>query len=136
MKRIAILITMLLAVITASAQEEDKLYDGKIGDFNIKVSINLRDVVDAAVGDSVGYYFYNDRPKTKFTLRLKELDEDMNENSFRVSYHIILDEHTPKGFNSGSFDGWVSALSNYSGTFKNSQGKEFDYTWDVFTIDD
>ncbi len=137
MKRIAIFITMLLAAITTSAQtDDDNLYDGKIGDFNIKVSINFRNVVDAAVGDSVGYYYYNDRPKTKFTLRLKELDEDMNETSFRVSYHIILDEHTPKGFKSGTFDGWTSALSCYNGTFKNSQGKEYDFTWDVMTIDD
>lgn len=82
MKRIAIFITMLLAAITASAQtDDDNLYDGKIGDFNIKVSINFRNVVDAAVGDSVGYYYYN-------------------------------------------------------GTFKNSQGKEYDFTWDVMTIDD
>ena len=136
MKRIAILITMLLAVITASAQsDDDKLYDGTIGDFKIKVCISIRNVVYSEVGDSVGYYYYNDRPKTKFTLRLKEFDEKWNEN-LSVSYHIILNEHTPKGFNSGTFDGWVSALSNYSGTFKNSQGKEFDYTWDVFTIDD
>lgn len=136
MKRIAILITMLLAVITASAQsDDDKLYDGTIGDFKIKVCISIRNVVYSEVGDSVGYYYYNDRPKTKFTLRLKEFNEKWNEN-LSVSYHIILNEHTPKGFNSGTFDGWTSALSCYNGTFKNSQGKEYDFMWDVMTIDD
>ena len=136
MKRIAIFITMLLAAITASAQtDDDKLYDGTIGDFKIKVCISIRNVVYSEVGDSVGYYYYIDRPKTKFTLRLKEFNEKWNEN-LRVSYHILLNEHTPKGFNSGTFDGWTSALSNYSGTFKNSQGKEYDFMWDVMTIDD
>ena len=136
MKRIAIFITMLLAVITASAQsDDDKLYDGTIGDFKIKVCISIRNVDYSEVGDSVGYYYYIDRPKTKFTLRLKEFDKKWNEN-LTVSYHIILNEHTPKGFNSGTFDGWTSGMCDYNGTFKNSQGKEYDFLWGVSPMDD
>ena len=137
MKKFVIFLTLFFAVLTASAQtNNDKLYDGKIGDFNIKVSVSFRNAVDASVGDSVGYYYYTDRPKTKFTLRLKEFDEQMNENTFKVSYHFILNEHTPKGFNSGTFDGWTSALNSYNGTFTNSQGKEYDFYWDVLTSDE
>ena len=136
MKKIVFFLSMIFATITASAQtDDDKLYDGTIGDFKIKVCLSIHDVVYAEVGDSVGYYYYNDRPKTKFTLRLKEFNEKWNEN-LSVSYHIILNEHTPKGFNSGTFDGWTSAMSDYSGTFKNSQGKEYDFLWGVSVMDD
>jgi hypothetical protein len=127
---------MFFAVIAASAQTEDKLYDGEIGDFKIKINIDFHAVVNTEIGDSVGYYYYDDRPNIKLTLRLKEFDEVMNETSFRVSYHVILNEYTPKGFNSGTFDGWISALNNYSGTFKNSQSKEYDFTWDVMLSDE
>ena len=136
MKKIVFFLSMLLATITASAQsDDDKLYDGTIGDFKIKVCISIRNVVYSEVGDSVGYYYYIDRPKTKFTLRLKEFDEKWNEN-LTVSYHIILNEHTPKGFNSGTFDGWTSGMCDYNGTFKNGQGKEYDFLWGVSPMDD
>ena len=129
MKRLTIILTILLAAINASAQEDDQKYEGKIGDFDITaVYMPLRYIGGVEVGDSIGYYYYNERPKTKFTLRLKEYDEVMNETSFRVSYHVVLGEYTPKGFNSGTFDGWTSAMSeNLSGTFTNSQGKEYDF---------
>ena len=136
MKKIVFFLSMLLATITTSAQsDDDKLYDGTIGDFKIKVCISIRNVVYSEVGDSVGYYYYIDRPKTKFTLRLKEFDEKWNEN-LTVSYHIILNEHTPKGFNSGTFDGWTSGMCDYNGAFKNSQGKEYDFLWGVSPMDD
>lgn len=136
MKKIVLFLSMICATITASAQtDDDKLYDGTIGDFKIKVCLSIHDVVYAEVGDSVGYYYYNDRPKTKFTLRLKEFNEKWNEN-LSVSYHIILNEHTSKGFNSGTFDGWTSAMCDYSGTFKNNQGKEYDFLWGVSVMDD
>ena len=136
MEKIVFFLSMLLATITASAQsDDDKLYDGTIGDFKIKVCISIRNVDYSEVGDSVGYYYYIDRPKTKFTLRLKEFDEKWNEN-LTVSYHIILNEHTPKGFNSGTFDGWISGICDYNGTFKNSQGKEYDFLWGVSPMDD
>ena len=136
MKKIVLFLSMLLATITASAQsDDDKLYDGTIGDFKIKVCISIRNVDYSEVGDSVGYYYYIDRPKTKFILRLKEFDKKWNEN-LTVSYHIILNEHTPKGFNSGTFDGWTSGMCDYNGTFKNSQGKEYDFLWGVSPMDD
>ena len=136
MKKIVLFLSTLLATITASAQsDDDKLYDGTIGDFKIKVCISIRNVDYSEVGDSVGYYYYIDRPKTKFTLRLKEFDKKWNEN-LTVSYHIILNEHTPKGFNSGTFDGWTSGMCDYNGTFKNSQGKEYDFLWGVSPMDD
>ena len=134
MKRLAIFIAILLAAITASAQEDDaQKYEGKIGDFNITaVYMSLRDIGDANVGDSIGYYYYNDRPKTKFTLRLKDYDEEPvpNETSFYMAYTIILDEYTPKGFKSGTFEGHTHHCGYYNGTFTNSQGKEY-----VFYID-
>ena len=137
MKKITIILTLCFLILTASAQtNNDKMYDGKIGDFNIKVNINFRNAVDAEESDSIGYYYYTDRPKTKFTLRLKEFDEKMNEKTFKVSYHFIITEHTPKGFCSGTFDGWTSALNCYNGTFTNSQGKEYDFMWDVLTVDE
>jgi len=130
MKRLIIILAILLGAITASAQEDDaQKFKGKIGDFDITaVYMSLREIGSVEVGDSIGYYYYTDRPKTKFTLRLKDYDEVMNETSFRVSYHVVLGEYTPKGFNSGTFDGWTSAMSdNLSGTFTNSQGKEYDF---------
>ena len=136
MKKIVLFLSMIFATITASAQtDDDKLYDGTIGDFKIKVCLSIHDVVYAEVGDSVGYYYYNDRPKTKFTLRLKEFNEKWNEN-LSVSYHIILNEHTPKGFNSGTFDDWTSGMYDYNGTFTNNQGKEYNFWWGVSVMDD
>lgn len=135
MKRLAIFLAILLAAITASAQEDDaQKYEGKIGDFNITaVYMSLRDIGDANVGDSIGYYYYNDRPKTKFTLKLKyfEMKDIPDFSSFHVSYHIILDEYTHKGFKSGTFDGWTQSLNYYTGDFTNSQGKEYDFSIDI-----
>ncbi|MBQ3657845.1 MAG: hypothetical protein II956_13570 [Bacteroidales bacterium] len=127
MKKLSIFLVLFLAVFSVAAQEK---YSGKIGEFNVIAFIDMRAAEDAQQGDSVGYYFYNDRPKTKFTLKLKSYEEVITENfeSFRTSYHIILNEYTPKGFNSGTFDGWTGALSSgYNGTFTNSQGKEYNF---------
>lgn len=133
MKKITIFFIMFFAVLAVSAQSSDKLYDGKIGTFNIKVNVDFSAAVSAEVGDSLGYYYYTDRPNIKMTLRLKQIEDVMNETTFRVSYHVVLDEYTPKGFNSGTFDGWIGALNYYNGTFTNSQKKEYEF---FLTIDE
>ena len=125
-KLLFLILTVFFAVNISKAQTN---YTGKIGPFAVTMFLS-DNMEDALEGDSLGYYFYNDRPKTRFTLKLKKYDEETTGNfeSFRMSYHIILGEYTPKGFNSGTFDGWTGSLSSgYNGTFTNSQGKEYDF---------
>ena len=135
MKKITILLTFILAAISVSAQDDDvQKYEGMIGEFKVTmVYKTLEEFQYTEVGDSVGYYYYNDRPKTKFTLKLKkyETKEIPDFSSFHLSYHIILDEYTPKGFKSGTFDGWTQSYNNYAGTFTNSQCKEYDFSIDI-----
>ena len=120
MKRFILLImTVLTAVSIASAQK----FTGKIGDFDVTMEIDLQSGFE---GDSIGYYYYNERPKTQFKLVLEE-SEDLDIALERY----VLKEYTPKGTQSGTFSGthttkWTGEYLH--GTFTNSQGKEYEFS--------
>lgn len=118
MKRFILLImTVLTAVSIASAQK----FTGKIGDFDVTMVANLRYPDE---GDSIGYYYYNNRPNTKFKLVLEE-----SANTDIALYRYIIKEYTPKGTHSGTFTGTFCTKwnENYYGKFTNSQGKEYEF---------
>ena len=64
MRKLLLLLTMTIAVVcTMSAQK----FTGKIGELDVTL---YADFSNASEGDSIGYYYYNERPKTKFKLVL------------------------------------------------------------------
>ncbi|MBR3710995.1 MAG: hypothetical protein IKM99_08545 [Bacteroidales bacterium] len=111
-----ILISLFLSVGAVKAQK----FTGKIGPYEITMKISFADYD----GDSIGYYYYNSRPQTLFKLVQTEL-EAIN---IHGSMHVVLDEYTPKGFHSGTFDGQLESRGDFfEGTFVNSKGKEFEF---------
>ncbi|MBP5573931.1 MAG: hypothetical protein J6X40_07175 [Bacteroidales bacterium] len=110
------LITLFLTVGAVKAQT----FTGKIGEYEITMKIDFADFD----GDSIGYYYYNNRPQTLFKLVQTEL-EAIN---IHGSMHVVLDEYTPKGNHTGTFDGQLESRGDYfGGTFKNSKGKKFKF---------
>lgn len=117
MRKLLLLLTMTIAAVcTMSAQK----FTGKIGEFDVTL---YADFSNASEGDSIGYYYYNDRPKTKFKLVLVEC-EDLDIALRRY----VIKEYTPKGNNTGKFVGRHSTKwDSFSGKFTNSRGKEYDF---------
>lgn len=142
MKKILFIIIALLAANTLFAQDGDgRKYTGKIGQYDITMNIHIgifcerddfdstddsfvgfgmTDIIDVEEGDSCGYYYYNSRPQTKFTLKVK---------SYAGGDRLIeLSEYTPKGTNSGTFEGNFGKYgSTLKGTFTNNQGEKFQF---------
>ena len=111
-----ILISLFLSVGAVKAQE----FTGKIGEYEITMKIDFADFD----GDSIGYYYYNSRPQTLFKLVQTEL-EAIN---LHGSMHVVLEEYTPKGNHTGTFDGQLECRGDsFEGTFTNSKGKKFDF---------
>ena len=109
-----------LSVLAQSTVSYEK-FTGKIGPFAITLFLDLR---NAEENDEVGYYYYNDRPKTHFKLVLVEY-EAINASG---SMHLLLKEFSPKGNHTGTFDGQRECRgSSYEGTFTNSQGKQYSF---------
>ncbi len=93
-------------------------YVGKIGSFDVTMFVNAQ---GCNLGDSVGYYFYNDRPNTKMKLVLRKI-----ESPDTVSNEVVLEEFTPKGTNSGKFE--CTLFTNgggCSGTFYNMKNDAY-----------
>lgn len=125
MKKTLFLTLLALFLIVGVTNAQSK-HTGKIGQYEITMYLGL----DSHDGDSVGYYFYNDRPNTHFKLVQTEL-EAIN---IHGSMHLVLKEYTPKGNHTGTFDGQYECRGGYfGGTFTNSKGKEFEFElWDQF----
>lgn len=114
---------LLISTLSAVAQTEQEgdytKYAGKIGPYAITLFINMR-----SYGEEVaGYYYYNDRPQTKFTLKMME-----NEPNPKGFNKVVLYEYSPKGNHTGTFKGIVEGRGDgFYGTFTNGQGKEFKF---------
>lgn len=117
MKRLTFVLLMVLAIVcNAYAQK----FSGKIGEYNVTLYADFR---NASEGDSLGYYYYNDRPGTKFKLVVAE-SEDLDIALRRY----VIKEYSPKGNNTGKFVGKHSTKwDNFSGKFTNNRGKEYDF---------
>lgn len=111
------ILTVLLTVGAAKAQSK---YEGKIGPYDITMTIEF----SSHDGDSIGYYYYNSRPNALFKL----VQTKMEAINLHGSMHVVLDEYTPKGFHSGTFDGQLESRGDsFEGTFTNSKGKKFEF---------
>ena len=94
---------------------------GKIGPYEVTMFLNLQ---GTDVGQVVGYYYYNERPKTHFKLVLTHI-EAIN---IKGSMKVILKEYTPKGNHTGTFNGQYECRGDYyAGTFVNSKGKKYKF---------
>jgi len=95
---------------------------GKIGPFD--VTLTMGNLAEADEGDEVGSYYYNDRPATKFVLKLKHF-ETVNLSG---TMQVVLDEYSPKGNHTGTFDGHLQGRGGgYAGTFTNAKGETFTF---------
>lgn len=123
------ILTVILAVgtlKTAKAQNNNQKYTGKIGQYEITMFVNFS-MYD---GDSIGYYYYNNRPNTKFKL----VQTEMEAINAQGSMHVVMKEYTPKGTHSGTFDGQMECRgSGFEGEFTNSKGKKYKFElWEQY----
>ncbi len=96
--------------------------EGKIGPYSI--TMRLHDLSDVDEGDFVGYYYYNDRPQSKFSLKIVS----MVAVNAKGSMHLVMKEFTPSGHHSGTFNGQYECRgSYYAGTFTTIKGKKYDF---------
>lgn len=123
-----LLLASFLAIGAAKAQNTNaSKYTGKIGEYEITMFVDFSTYSD---GDSIGYYYYNSRPKS--LLKLVQIDlEAVNAHG---SMHVVLEEYTPKGNHSGTFDGQFECRgSSFEGKFTNSKGKVFKFElWEQY----
>lgn len=107
----------------AVASEEAALqeFEGNIGPFAITFFMNP---ASFDVGETIGNYYYNDRPNSVFSLVLVE-NEAVNASG---SMHIVLKEYTANGNHTGTFDGqYETRGGGYEGTFTTSKGKKYHF---------
>lgn len=123
MKRMLMLcLAMMLTAGVAFAQEKETTkFTGKIGPYAITLFL-YPPVWNE--GEVAGYYYYDERPKTHFTLKLVK-HEAVNAKG---SMHMVMKEYTPKGNHTGTFDGQRELRgSSFVGTFTNSKGKKYKF---------
>ena len=109
---------------TANAGETLK---GKIGPYAITMHIDL---YGGKEGQFIGTYYYNDRPRTKFRLKLVKM-EVIN---LHGSMNVVLKEYAPNGKQTGTFNGQYEGRgSYYEGTFTNNQGKKYKFELEGMT---
>ena len=116
---------LLLGSFSVMAQTEYEvkyeMFTGKIGPYAITLFMFPNDADEDA---EVGYYYYNDRPKTHFKLQLVEYAAI----NAKGSMHLVLKEFSPRGNHTGTFDGQRELRGDgYVGTFTNSKGKKYHF---------
>ena len=96
-------------------------FEGNIGPYPVTLFLNPGDV---GVGNTVGNYYYNDRPNSVFTLELVK-NEAINTKG---SMHIVLKEFTSNGNHTGTFDGQYECRGGgFEGTFTTTKGKKYKF---------
>jgi hypothetical protein len=114
------LFLMLIALFLSAGAVKAQEFTGKIGEYEITMKIDFADFD----GDSIGYYYYNSRPQTLFKL----VQTEFKAINTHGSMHVVLDEYTPKGNHTGTFDGQFECRGDsFKGTFTNSKGKKFEF---------
>lgn len=104
---------------TVQAHTEYTKYTGKIGPHAVTLYLNIRE----EVGNVAGYYYYDARPQSKFTLKLVK-----NEPSLGGFNRVELKEYTAKGNHTGTFRGdVVSRGDGFSGVFTTKKGKKYKF---------
>lgn len=96
-------------------------FEGNIGPYAITLFMNPSDM---GIGNTVGNYYYNERPNSVFTLELVK-NEAVNASG---SMHIVLKEYTAKGNHTGTFDGQYECRGGgFVGTFTNAKAQKFKF---------
>ena len=96
-------------------------FEGNIGPYPVTLFLNPGDV---GVGNTVGNYYYNERPNSVFTLELVK-NEAINTKG---SMHIVLKEFTSNGNHTGTFDGQYECRGGgFEGTFTTTKGKKYKF---------
>ena len=123
MKRMLLLcLAVVLSLGIALAQEKEKTkFTGKIGPYAITLFL-YPPVWNE--GEVAGYYYYDERPKTHFTLKLVKHEAVNAKGSMRM----VMKEYTPKGNHTGTFDGQRELRgSSFVGTFTNRKGEKYKF---------
>ena len=101
---------------------DETFFKGKIGPYPI--SMHLEDLRMTEEGDVVGYYSYDERPKSIFKLKMVKM-EAINTKGSMI---LIMKEYSPSGKHTGTFNGQFECRGNYyAGTFTNSKGEKFHF---------
>ena len=116
------------AVMAQTQDVEYEKFTGKIGSYAITLFFNPQ----VTVGNNSGYYYYNDRPQNHFTLILKFYEAKMREDATGMpvawGHHWILEEYSPKGNHTGTFDGIEIQMGDgFDGTFTNQKGEQLQF---------
>ena len=116
------------AVLAQTQDVKYEKYTGKIGPYEVTLFFNPQ----VTVGNNSGYYYYNDRPQNHFTLILKFYEAKMREDATGMpvawGHHWILEEYSPKGNLTGTFDGIEMQMGDtFEGTFTNQKGEKFEF---------
>ncbi len=130
MKKIVfLLVVMVLATIgtgTFAQNTEQPVrvqqLKGKIGPYAIVMNLDLNKMEE---GEMVGTYYYVNRPNSIFTLRIVSMVA-INASG---SMQIVLEEYSPSGKHTGTFDGQYECRGDYyAGIFTNAtSGKKFKF---------
>ena len=107
--------------VTETNQDDYYKMTGSIGQYPIVMYL---DPVSARKGRSCGYYYYRNKPNSKFKLVAQTV-----KNSGRT-VELTLYEYTPAGKHSGSFVGAVYMGVDacvFAGTFYNSKAQSFHF---------
>ena len=92
---------------------------GYIGPYRVFMHINIM----AERGEYCGYYYYTDRPKSRFSLKM------IRNESAMAGCRLTVYEYTDNGNHTGTFSGYFSTRgTNFSGTFTNTRtGKKYKF---------
>lgn len=126
---VSLLLCLLCGVQAVKAQAADNSVKctGKIGPYDITMFI------DPSVEDGyAGYYFYNERPKTRFTLKVQDYETLYKDDAMGMptawGFRMKIFEYTPKGNHTGTFEGiFYNNGDQFTGTFTNRKGEEFKF---------
>ena len=111
-----------VALAAAAPAMDESAWSGNIGPYQITMYLygdNWRK------GEIIGYYYYNDRPKYMFKLKVATCETINAKGTMK----LVLKEYTHDGKNTGTFNGTCDMFRGhyYGGTFTNSKGQKYKF---------
>lgn len=94
--------------------DEHIILKGTIGSYPITMALDRKDTTR-------GYYYYDRRPESRFTLECTSSTPAENGET-----EVVIKETNAKGRHTGTFTGTL-APSSFGGTFTNYKGQEFNF---------
>lgn len=101
MKKVILTLCLLAATVFLSPlHAQTYRLEGAIGEYGITMVLNSK---------LEGYYYYDNRPKIRFKIRISTKRACRGEEAIGIHLHsckhLVWQEYTPKGVNSGEFEG-------------------------------